>query len=213
VLAAAAVLVLLAACTGSEPSPPGGRSASGSGTPPVTSSVAPSASTESRPPPFRFRLVGIHPSPTAKLRKPKARRIARHAAQRIRDRFDTLFRMAFVNPSAWRRGRYGLALRLFGGHVRPLAAKHLRILTLGLDAGRRFESVRYPRGQLKVNVLIAPNATPATASVHAVFQVHAVPKRGPVTLIVSDGHYFVRPGKHGWVIDAFEVRRKDHRAS
>jgi hypothetical protein len=119
--------------------------------------------------------------------------------------------MAFINPRSWQRGDYRVALSVFGGHTRPLARKHLRILTLGLDAGRRFERVTSSRGRLKVNVLIAPNTAPATASVHAVFQERAVPKQGRATIIVSDGHYFVRPTKHGWVIEAFEVRRHDHR--
>jgi len=156
--------------------------------------------------------VAVHPSPTGKLRHDKARRTAHLAARKIRDRFNALFRTTFVEAASWRRGSYGTALvRLFGGHILPVARRHLRALSLGRAAGRRFERVLGAHGRLKVNVLIGPKATAVTASVHAVFQERAVEKNGRTTIVVSDGHYFVRPGKRGWVIDAFSVRRHDHR--
>ncbi|MFL5797310.1 MAG: hypothetical protein ACJ77A_05185 [Actinomycetota bacterium] len=217
-LLAVAVAVLLAACTSSGPAPPsrGSPSASAtsaSATSPPGSSVPPAASPTHKPPgPFRFRLEGVNPSPTGKLRHDKARRTAHLAAQRIRDRFDSLFRTTFVDARSWRPGSYGKALtQSFGGHVLPVARRHLKALSLGLAAGRRFERVMGASGHMKVNVLIGPKATVVTASVHAVFQERAIAKNGRTTIIVSDGHYFVRPGKRGWVIDAFSVRRHDHR--
>jgi hypothetical protein len=211
---AAALVVLLAACTSSGPTPRGGGSRSASGTAQSGSPASPGASPTRKPPgPFRFRLVGVHPSPTSKLRHDKARRTAHLAARRIRDRFDALFRTTFVDARSWRSGSYGTALvRSFGGHVLPVARRHLRALSLGRAAGRRFETVHGASGRMKVNVLIGPKATAVTASVHAVFMERVVEKSGRTTIVVSDGHYFVRPGKGGWVIDAFTVRRHDHRA-
>jgi hypothetical protein len=166
-----------------------------------------------KPRPFQFRLLQGVASRTAEHHNARAGRAAREAAHAIRGRFDSLFRLSYLCPSAWRRGRYGPALsRFFGGHVRLVARHHLGILTLGPDAGRTFESVEGAGGRLRVNVLTSAKGKPVTAAVHAVFWEKARRKKGRPTYILSDGHYFVRPAKGGWVIDAFLVRRHDHQA-
>jgi len=150
---------------------------------------------------------------TAPLKPAKVRRATRGPARNIKERFDAMFRMAFVDPGVWREGKYGpMFERFFAGRARETARDHKRTLTLGPDAGRLVRSVREASGQLKIRVLVGPGGGPVTASARALFFEKAVRTRGRgQTVIVSDGRYFLLPGKHGWTIQGFSVKRHDHR--
>jgi len=150
---------------------------------------------------------------TAKLGPAKVRRATRGPARNIKERFDAMFRMAFADPHVWREGKYGPVFeRFFAGRGREIARGHKRTLTLGPDAGRLFRSVQEASGQLKISVLIGAGGGPVTASVQALFFEKAIRTQGRGrTVIVSDGRYFLMPGKHGWTIQGFSVRRHDHR--
>jgi len=229
-LALMAVAVLLASCSGDEPAAAPSRGSpspvatTGSTTaPPTTPSKPPkSPKPTSKPPkqqpppkpkPFHLRLESVHHSAASrKLRPAKLRRATFRPARAIQQRFEGLFKATYIDPAAWRKARYGPAIeRYFGGQVRPVARAHLSKLTLGPFAGKEFESVREPGGRIKVNVLVGAGGTPVTASVRATFTMKAVRANGGTTVIVSDGFYYVRPSKGGWVIDAFRVGRHDHR--
>src|SRR5439155_26136007 len=101
--------------------------------------------------------------------------------------------------------------RFFTGIARGIARKHPRTLTLGPDAGKRFRSVHGATGRLKIRILIGRNGTVGTAFTRARFTERAVKRRGGEVVVVSDGRYFLRHGKRGWWIEAFTVRRHDHR--
>ena len=217
-----AVAVLLASCTGSEPSaaPP---------TRPPSSALATSASPSASPtggktkpphhkPPhhrtFRFRVTNERSTlTTRRLSAAKARRATRKTTKAIKQRFDQLFRQTFVDPNRWKTAKYGQAFQAsFAGHARDVARTSRKKLTLGPDAGKKFESVREAQGRLQVNVLIGPQGGPITASVQAWFNEKAARTSGGTTAVVSDGRYFLQPvEKRGWIIVAFHVWRHDHK--
>jgi hypothetical protein len=222
------VAALLAACTGGGPqptSPPvstsagpstsGAPGASGTTSPPPSS---PGTTKPSHHPPARHAAFRFHAARTRhtlvvrKMGRATVSRATRSSARAIKQVFDALYRQTFVDPAHWRTGRYGETFQtFFGGQVRAVATKHLVKLTLGPDAGKRFERVRESAGRLAIDVLIGAGGAPVTASVHATFNEKAVRTNGGVTVVVSDGHFYLQPaGKRGWVIDAFRVGRHDH---
>jgi hypothetical protein len=214
---------LLAGCTGGSQlasGPTSGASGAPSGAasttaPAPTKSTKPARPTR-RPPkptgPFRFRLAHAGSTLTAShQKKAKIRRATSRTAADIHKRFDSLFRMTYVDPAHWKDERYGEAFQtFFGGQVRPIASHSLRKLTLGPDAGNQFESVGQPTGRLNVKVLIGPGGGPVTALVRATFNERAHRTNGGTTVVVSDGRYYLQPSSRGWVISAFSVGRHDH---
>ena len=223
-----AAAVVLASCSGGEPSAAPSHARSPATSPPAsTTGAEPSGSQSVKPPdkppkrpppktkprPFRLRLDGVRSTLTnRKMRVQKAGRVARRAAAAIRQRFEGLFKATYIDPGAWRKAKYGPAIgKYFGGQVRGNARDHLSKLTLGPFAGNEFERVREAAGRMRINVLIGKGGGPVTAFVDATFQEKAVRSNGTVTVVVSDGTYFVAPSKHGWVIQAFTVGRHDHR--
>jgi hypothetical protein len=220
-----AVAVLLASCSGGEPKAAGSHSASvaPSSSPGTTTGPDPSPKPTKpgtkptkhptpAPKPFRMRLESVRHTLTRKhMNEEKVRRAMKGPVGAIRQRFEGLFRATYIDPAAWRNAKYGPAIeKFFGGTVRPVAREHLRKLTLGPDAGKQFESVREPGGRLKITVLIGPGGAVETAAVRATFTEKAVRPGGRTTVVVSDGRYYLRPSKKGWVIEAFQVGRHDH---
>ena len=216
---------LFAACTGGSPTaaPTGSSAGSSATTAPIPSrSGTPSSvkPTKHGPPPkhphqsrpFRFRIAHAgHTLTNGKLGPVKVYRATVGSAQAIQQRFTSLFRMTYVDPSGWKSAKYGEAFqRFFGGPVRAAATGHRQKLTLGPDAGQRFASVWGPVGILKVNVLIGAEGRPVTALVRARFSEKAVRANGGTTVVVSEGTYYVQPSKQGWTIQAFQVGRHDH---
>ncbi len=184
------------------------------------SSPAPTVTTHSTPSPlvppvpsFHFRVAKFTPV-KGSSRTPVAvvRRVTRRAVGNIRDGLERMYRLAFLVPADWQHDRYGPAFAFFSGDARTSARKHTSLLTLGPDAGRRFEAVASARGTLKIQVLLDRGGHPVTAVATVDFRAKAVRTAGGTTLVHSLGSYFLRPSKHGWLIDGFEVRRKDHPA-
>jgi hypothetical protein len=125
---------------------------------------------------------------------------------------DQLFRQTFVDPRNWKDAKYyGPLSGFFAGLARDVALKSRKKLTLGPDAGKKFESVREASGRLRIRVLVGAAGGPVTASVQADFHEKAKRTDGGTTVVVSEGNYFLQPVKErGWVIMAFRVGRHDH---
>jgi hypothetical protein len=172
---------------------------------PQRASSSPSSS--ARAPRFQFRLASVRVVITG--RRGGTRAAGRRAAERIRTTLDTLYSAAFLDPSAWRTGRYGLAWGLFAGSIAKSAHDHRDVLTLGSRAGATFDSVAAHPSRLDVRVLMDRSGNPSTAVGEVSFTARGEQKNGGATTIVSEGQYFLRPGSHGWVIDAFDVKRRD----
>jgi hypothetical protein len=123
-----------------------------------------------------------------------------------------LYATAFLDPSAWHSGRYERAWDLFAGDVVKSARDHQEVLTLGTKAGATYQSVAARQSRLDVKVLMDRSGNPSTAVGTVAFTARGEQTSGGATAIVSDGQFFLRPGSHGWIIDAFDVRRHDRAA-
>ncbi len=183
--------------------------ASSSVTPTV--SATPITSAFPKAPPFDFHVLKSSPvrgSPRTRVKV--VREGTRRAVRNIRDEMSRMYRLAFLDPADWRHDRYGPAFQLFTGDARETARKHVTLLTLGRDAGKRFSAVASAHGTLKIQVLLSRGGHPFTAVATADFRARAVRASGGTTLVHSLGSYFLRPSKHGWLIFGFQVHRKDH---
>src|SRR5207247_3224792 len=110
---------------------------------------------------------------------------ARRAVGNIRDELGRMYRLAFLVPADWRHDRYGPAYRFFAGDARVSARSHARLLTLGPDAGGRFDRVVSAHGTLKVQVLLDRGGHPFTAVARADFRARAARTGGGATLVRS----------------------------
>jgi len=162
-------------------------------------------------PSFEFRLLKFAPvRGSTRTRLNVVREVTRRAVHNIRDELGRMYRLAFLDPAGWQQARYAPVFRFFAGDARTSARGHVRLLTLGPDAGRRFERVTVPGGSLKVKVLLDRGGHPVTAVANASFHARATELEGGMVLVRSEASYFLRPSKRGWLIFGFEVRRKDH---
>jgi hypothetical protein len=173
-----------------------------------------STSAPAKAPAFDFRVLKFTPvrgSPRTRVKVVRER--TRGAVRHIRDELGRMYRLAFLDPADWQHDRYGRAFRFFAGEARTAALRHATLLTLGPDAGRRFERVASARGTLKIRVLLDRGGHPFTAVATADFRARAVRTAGGATLVHSLGSYFLRPSRHGWLIFGFQVHRKDRSAT
>jgi hypothetical protein len=173
----------------------------------------PTRTTRAKAPEFAFRVLKFSPVRGSRHTRVKAvRDNTRRAVHNIRDDLGRMYRLAFLEPADWQHDRYGPALQVFAGDARTLARKHVTLLTLGPDAGKRYSNVASANGTLKVQVLLGKGGQPFTAVVTVDFRAKALKTSGGAMLVHSLGSYFLRPSKHGWLIVGFHVRRKDHPA-
>jgi hypothetical protein len=123
---------------------------------------------------------------------------------------DGMFTAAFLDPSNW-DGDYEDVFATFDDTARPSAEEYVETLTLGTDAGDRFETVRRPKGVLSYRVLFSPDGEPDTVVVTFRFSALGEGTDGTYTSIVSDGQLFMKDAD-GWRITAFSVERNDEEA-
>lgn len=161
-------------------------------------------------PPFDFKIGKATPISVAKADAKPLAGSAKNAASQVAKTMTTLYTEAFLDPVNWRGGTYDQVWSLFDGSSQAAAQKEGTTLTLGTTAGDIFEKVDQPRGRVSVKVLLDGKDQPATAVAIVKFTALGTNKDGTLTLIVSSGQYFLRPGSDGWRIYAFEVSRADH---
>ena len=203
-LVAAGVLVVLAAVliaallTRGGPSPASSPYAR-------TSSNAP-APTKSRPP-VRARFELIQLSSSSGSRHPKHRMIrirARTTALRIKGVIVRVYTYGFFD----RRRPASRLLGLFAGDARRRVRTHPQVVTLGSQA-KRLRGIRQEHSVLRVRTLFSPQNHPITALAVVQFRARGHMRSGGKLLVRSTGTFFLRPGRHGWVIDGFQIRRRD----
>lgn len=123
---------------------------------------------------------------------------------------DDMFTAAFLDPANW-DGDYEEVFATFDDAARPSAEENVRTLTLGAEAGDRFETVKRPKGSFSYRVLFSPDGEPDTVVVTFSFSALGEGTDGTYTSIVSDGQLFMRDAG-GWKITAFSVARSDEEA-
>jgi hypothetical protein len=121
-----------------------------------------------------------------------------------------MFTAAFLDPANW-DGDYEDVFATFDDAARPSAEENVQTLTLGADAGDRFETVKRPKGSFSYRVLFSPDGDPDTVVVTFSFSAFGEGTDGTYTSIVSDGQLFMRDAG-GWRITAFSVARNDEEA-
>jgi hypothetical protein len=132
--------------------------------------------------------------------------IVARAGTKVRRTIERVFTAAFLDPgrpaSRW--------LGAFTGEARKLAWARRDVLTIGpLRPAAR--SLRQTHGRLRVRVLLNRRGHPLTAYATVGFGAVGRVAAGRKLAVVSVGRFFLRPGSHGWVIYAFDVKREDRR--
>ena len=154
---------------------------------------------------FAFDVREVKAVPTGKTAQMNQR--AAKASKGISRVLDSLYYTGFLNPDAWQHADYGEAWKLFAPEAVSGARKDVRTITLGPDAGSRFQSVTAGNtSALFVKVLLDPGGHPATASVAVHFVAKAVEQAGGTDTIESSGEFFLSPGPHGWAITGYQVK-------
>jgi hypothetical protein len=194
-LAAAFSAALLGACTSGSPAEPS--------EPATASPTVPSASPTADAPVVPFsvdlrevRADGLDPGLRARdLRAP---------ARAIRSTVTELYRIGFVDPSAWAGGEFPGLLPLFAGSARARAEDHLARLTLG-PAAEDLDAVRPRRTRLDVRFL-ADGRDRALVAVAEVSFVGVGIEAEDRHLVRHEGEYTLRRSNGRWRIVAYHVR-------
>jgi LCP family protein required for cell wall assembly len=194
-LAAAFSAALLGACTSGSPAEPS--------EPATASPTVPSASPTADAPVVPFsvdlrevRADGLDPGLRARdLRAP---------ARAIRSTVTELYRIGFVDPSAWAGGEFPGLLPLFAGSARARAEDHLARLTLG-PAAEDLDAVRPRRTRLDVRFL-ADGRDRALVAVAEVSFVGVGIEGEDRHLVRHEGEYTLRRSNGRWRIVAYHVR-------
>jgi LCP family protein required for cell wall assembly len=165
----------------------------------------PSSSPSPSPEPLRFELavelgrVKVF-SPARSVRP----RDLREAAQRVRRTMEELYTVAFVDPDAWRDGRFPALPRFFAsGEPRRQARKELDKLSLGRGSAL-LDAVRPRRAQVHVRFLADPQGRPVSAVAEMRFAGRALGE-GISRAIRHRGRYVLRREDGEWRVAAYEV--------
>jgi LCP family protein required for cell wall assembly len=196
-LAAALAAALLGACTDGSPT------AEPTGSPTAPASFSPSPTVVVPIVPFavdlrEVRADGIDPGLRARdLREP---------ARQIRSTVTELYRIGFVDPSAWAGGEFPGLLPLFAGRARAEAEDDVPRLTLG-PAAAELDAVRPRRARLDVRFL-ADGRDRALVAVADVSFVGVGIDGEDRRLVRHDGEYTLRRSNGRWRIVAYDVRTR-----
>jgi hypothetical protein len=160
-------------------------------------------------PKLKFQTSKIIPVPVTDKKASELEHVARPAASAVAKTMTALYMEAFLDPANWRDGSYDSVWPLFDERASTAAQQDGQTLTLGTSAGDTYETVGRPKGKLAVKVLLDDEDQAATAVAIVTFQALATGKDGTLTMIVSKGQYFLRPGSEGWTVYSFSVTRHD----
>jgi hypothetical protein len=159
-------------------------------------------------PEFSFRIATVRSIATSG--KELKQSAARDAAEAIGRTLSDLYRSAFLDPAAWRDGRFQAAWALFDPRAGRAAREDAATLTLGLDAGAIYRGVLPQGGSISVRILLGPAGKPFTAVATTTFRARGTKSDGGVMLLLSKGEYFLQRAAGGWRIFGYEVERLDH---
>lgn len=182
---------------------------------PTPTSPVPTAVISNTPsvetPEFAFRLRDTEAVITSAEAAGDAGEETQQAAEEVTLTLTRLYSLAFLDPENWRAGSYQTMLDFFAdGAARDAAAQDEESLTLGEDAGVRFEEVLPSGGKLDVEVLLDTQGQAFTAVAHVQFTAKAEGSDGTTTVVGSRGQYFMRLGSEGtWTIYAYKVKRDE----
>lgn len=160
-------------------------------------------------PKLRFETSKVVPIPVTDKKATELEHVARPVGSQVAHTMTALYTEAFLDPGNWRGGSYDNVWGLFDDGSRSAAQQDEQTLTLGASAGDAYETVARPKGKLAVKVLLDGKEQPATAVAIVKFQALATGKDGTLTMVVSSGQYFLRPGSDGWQVYSFSITRHD----
>jgi LCP family protein required for cell wall assembly len=128
------------------------------------------------------------------------------AVQGVRTTLSELYRIGFVDPSAWQDGTFTPLFRLFERDVRPQAHRDLRRLSLG-PLSRSVDAVRPGRARFGVRFLADASGRPLVALARTTFRatVRGDEGRGDVA---QTGRFVLRRADGVWRIAGYRVRTR-----
>jgi LCP family protein required for cell wall assembly len=128
----------------------------------------------------------------------------RTPARAIRATITQLYRIGFVDPSAWAGGEFPALFPLFAAPARRQAERDLASLTLG-RAARELDAVRPRRARLDVRFLADRQDRPLVAVADMRFEGVGL-DGGDERAIRQDGEFTLRRVNGSWRIVAYDVR-------
>ena len=162
-------------------------------------------------PAFSFKLIGTKGVPgVSHADRGAIGAVADNAAKDIHDVLDRMYKLAFLDPSNWKAGKYDNVFGFFDlGASASRAKADVDTLTLGPDAGSTFSDVQPSSGTLSVEVLVDKGGQPVSATASVVFKAKATGNGGAGEIVVSKGQYFMHILEGGWSIFGYSVARDD----
>jgi hypothetical protein len=172
-----------------------------------TSSSGSIAPPSKETPAFDFtvgRVLGIGATPTQEKGITKK---AKPVAANVATFMSTLYKAQFLDPANWQNGDYSSAWAMYDGQAAADAKKNVDVLTLGTDAGSKYDSATpSPAEQnLPVKVLLDSKNKPMQAVATVTFTVKVAGSDGTNSSIVSSGQYLLKPAGSTWKVFGFSV--------
>lgn len=152
-------------------------------------------------PEFSFEFGKVGGSSVAE-RAPEAE--LRDAAEAVRDTFDELYTVAFVDPARWEGGRFPDLFDAFTEAAQKRVRRDLPNLSLGADA-TKIDSVDPVSGRLSVRFLVDGEGALIAATARTIFSANALATDGGNVAIQHDGTYYLQPEDDRWLINAYDV--------
>jgi len=172
-------------------------------TPPARTSASPSPS-----PPPTFRLsVSLGPVKGRGAGAVAHAKDLRAAAEAIRTSMRDLYETAFVDPSAWKNGRFSGLDRFFAPTARAAVHRDRDELSLG-DASRRLVAVRPRRARLALRFVTDRGRHPVVAFAEMDFAATGIGADASTVPIAQRGRYVLQRSHAGWRIVSFDARTK-----
>jgi hypothetical protein len=161
-------------------------------------------------PEFAFRegkaqAVATVAAQSAKQLDAEAQRVSKETTTVI----DDLYTAAFLDPDNWTNGTYDSAFEVFDEASGQEARSGLDALTAGASAGETFDDIQPGPSVIHSRVLMDAKGQAASVVARVTFTARAANTDGTITLLVSDGEFFLRPVDGEWKVVAFDVRRAD----
>jgi hypothetical protein len=163
-------------------------------------------------PNFDFKAAKVAAIATAENADPKALQPkAEQAATATIPVLDTVFTEAFLDPNNWKDGSYDSAFDGFSDQAATSASgPGLATLTLGADAGDRYEKVSPSKGSIRFDVLFDREGNAFSVAAHVKFYALAQRTDDTYVAIVSHGVMFLRPSGGTWQVVGYDMKRNDH---
>jgi hypothetical protein len=160
-------------------------------------------------PAFDFAMGPAKAVPTVQTKPKHLVPEAEKASTEVTGVLDDLYTAAYLDPDNWTNGTYDSMLDAFDAKAAAQAQSDLATLTAGASAGDTFDDIQPGRGQVRSEVLMDAKGKAASVAARVTFTARATNLDGTITLMVSEGEFFLRPVDGGWKVVAFNVKRAD----